>query len=337
MNGSENMKDSRVNVFSVIIPVYNKAAHIERSINSVLNQSFLDYELIIVDDHSTDDSCLIIEKLIKNHDHCRLVRRNKGLRGPAAARNCGVQEARGEWVAFLDADDEWESFLLDEFLALMEKYPESSFLATAQKRVASDDSLSEDPYSRLSGRKGYCQFDLLHYIRVSSRNMNPIQTSSVAVKTELLRNVGGFPEGTSCRGEDKDTWFRLLFHTTLAWSPKKSATYFRNSENMVTMNEEPEFTSYVDRTYKEVLKDKRFKSTWGNGINHEIKKLSNSEKYSIFKKRIRSGTLKTVELKYFYFSANPFFYSFFFFWSLIPQRIQKSIAHLLFKKRTSST
>ncbi|ASG04743.1 glycosyltransferase family 2 protein [Vibrio anguillarum] len=91
---------------SIITPSYNCSRQIHKTISSVINQSFLDWEMIIVDDCSTDNSCNIIEELIKDEPRIKLLKR-KWNAGPAIARNVAIENARGRYIAFLDSDDQW--------------------------------------------------------------------------------------------------------------------------------------------------------------------------------------------------------------------------------------
>lgn len=104
---------------SVVIPLYNKASFIKRSIDSVLNQTYNDYEVVIVDDGSTDNSVEIIKNNYSS-EKIRIIRKENG--GPSSARNKGVLEANGEWVVFLDADDMLLQFALDFFSDLIRDY-----------------------------------------------------------------------------------------------------------------------------------------------------------------------------------------------------------------------
>jgi glycosyltransferase involved in cell wall biosynthesis len=98
--------------FSVIVPVYNKEKYVSRAISSILNQSFDDFELIIICDPSSDNSNL---EVLKFHDS-RIKIFNREIPGPGgyAARNLGIENSNGKWIAFLDADDEWYSNHLSE-------------------------------------------------------------------------------------------------------------------------------------------------------------------------------------------------------------------------------
>lgn len=111
--------------FSIIIPLYNKEDGIVSSIESVLNQTFKDFEVVIVDDGSTDTS---IEN-IQQFDDCRIRLITQQNAGPSAARNHGVRKANGEWILFLDADDELEPDALSHFNNLISKYPKHKCFA----------------------------------------------------------------------------------------------------------------------------------------------------------------------------------------------------------------
>ena len=104
--------------FSVIIPLYNKAPYVARAIDSVLAQSFKDYELIIMDDGSKDDSFEIVSNSIEGRQNCHLYRQENA--GVSMARNNGVAASKGDYLCFLDADDWWDSCFLEEMSKLID-------------------------------------------------------------------------------------------------------------------------------------------------------------------------------------------------------------------------
>ena len=113
-------------MISVIIPLYNKASYVEKALQSVLNQSYQDWEVIVIDDGSVDDSYIVVKEYTKAL--CDSVRNKIQLiqqenQGVSATRNRGVDIAKGEWIAFLDADDWWESDFLRELISLTERFP----------------------------------------------------------------------------------------------------------------------------------------------------------------------------------------------------------------------
>ena len=111
--------------FSVIIPVYNKSQTIAESIDSVLNQTDNDFELIIVNDGSTDDLGKVLERFTE------IIVINQENGGVSRARNAGIKAASGEYVCFLDADDLWFPHHLAEFGSLLKKYPDAVMLSTS--------------------------------------------------------------------------------------------------------------------------------------------------------------------------------------------------------------
>lgn len=119
--------------FSVVVPVYNKEPHIARCISSILNQSFVDFELIIICDPSNDNSAGEVEKF--KDKRIRVYYRDKPGPGGYAARNLGIEKAKGKWVAFLDADDEWFVSHLAVLYKLQEKYGNSKVLGASWKIV----------------------------------------------------------------------------------------------------------------------------------------------------------------------------------------------------------
>lgn len=110
-------------MISVIIPLFNKEPIIERTIRSVLNQSCRDYEIIVVDDGSTDNSVAVVERM--QDDKIKIIKQKNG--GPGMARNTGVANAKGNWVLFLDADDELTAGALDYFQHLLVSHKEIDF------------------------------------------------------------------------------------------------------------------------------------------------------------------------------------------------------------------
>ena len=115
--------------FSVIIPVYNKERYIRKTIQSVLKQTFRDYEIIVVDDGSKDDSFKIVKSM--QEDSIVLVQQENS--GVAAARNTGIESARGEYIAFLDADDYWHPNYLEVIDDLITRFPQSDIIVSSYR------------------------------------------------------------------------------------------------------------------------------------------------------------------------------------------------------------
>lgn len=219
---SDNTSDKEGVVrFSVIVPLYNKECYITRALESIVAQTFSDYELIVVDDGSSDGSYDIASNILSGNSKCKIVRQSN--MGVAAARNNGVAISRGDFICFLDADDWWESTLLEEMDCLIRNFPSAGLygagfyiIKNARKRVA---PIGVDKEFR-SGYINYCQ--------TYSRTMcMPITSSSVAIPREIYIDSGGFRSGITL-GEDFDLWIRIALKCRVALVNKPLANYFQD-------------------------------------------------------------------------------------------------------------
>ena len=167
-------------MISVVIPLYNKEHQISETLRSVLEQTFQDFEVVIVDDGSTDKSA---EEALKIRDpRIRLVRQENA--GVSAARNRGVEEARFDLVAFLDADDLWKPEYLQTQYDLSRKYPQCDVFACNYEFVYADESTHPTVIRKLpfEGQDGI----LDNYFEVASCSHPPICSISIMVRKEAL-------------------------------------------------------------------------------------------------------------------------------------------------------
>lgn len=205
-------------MISVVIPLFNKESQIERTLRAVLKQSYSDFEIVIVNDGSTD---LSVEK-VKRFDDKRIRLINKENGGVSSARNKGIEEAKGDYIAFLDADDEWNEDYLDVQHLLAEKYPECDIFATDYIFKDAKGNVSDTIIRKLqlSGEDGIVD----NYFEICSCSHPLITSMSVMIKREAIMSIGGFPKGIKS-GEDLLTWARLVCKYKLAYSKKKCAIY----------------------------------------------------------------------------------------------------------------
>ena len=115
--------------FSVIIPLYNKAPYVRKALESVCAQTYRDYELIVINDGSTDNSTIVADEYLKAIDGIDYKIINQTNAGVSAARNNGVAQAHADYLAFLDADDWWEPTYLERMAQLIEDYPDAGLYA----------------------------------------------------------------------------------------------------------------------------------------------------------------------------------------------------------------
>lgn len=205
---------------SVVIALYNKAPYIERAIRSVVRQTVAPREIIVVDDGSTDDGPQRVAALAETHPSLRLVRQSNG--GVSRARNRGIAEASGAWVAFLDADDAYLPGFIEEMALLARGHPEAVFLGAHFQEVRPDFDLSEHGAGTEGDapRRGIVP---VFYDRWWRGNI--VHTSSVCVRRDVLADlVEPFPAGENA-GEDLDLFFRLAERGPLAMTSRLGALY----------------------------------------------------------------------------------------------------------------
>ena len=180
---------------SVIMPTYNHAKFIGKAIESVLNQTYPNFELIIIDNYSEDET----EKIVASYEDDRIIYlkfRNNGI--IAASRNHGIKHSHGEYIAFLDSDDFWLEKKLELVTDYIKKVPEVDI-------VCHDEWLQTDK----AGKKRLTYGPYTTYRNILF-NGNCISTSATVVRRQKILNVDGFSEDMRFRGvEDYDLWLRL--------------------------------------------------------------------------------------------------------------------------------
>jgi glycosyltransferase involved in cell wall biosynthesis len=192
------MSINEAELFTTIIPAYNRADLISKAIDSVLAQEFRSHEIIVVDDGSSDDTLAV---LANYGNRIRVLRQTN--QGPGAARNLGIQHARSDYIAFLDSDDAWFPWTLDTYRQAIEEYHQPSIVVG--KPYLTDDMDDITPIDRSEG-----DFKAEHFsdYLVSGDQWRWWGVSSFVIRRDLLRACGGF---TSQRvnAEDADLMLRL--------------------------------------------------------------------------------------------------------------------------------
>lgn len=214
--------------FTVVIPLYNKEREIAATIRSVLAQTRLPDEVLVIDDGSTDRSAEVVRAIAS--PRVRLLTQTNA--GVSAARNRGIAEARGEYIALLDADDVWEPGFLAEIEALIGEYPDCGLYCTGFS-VVGDDGIFPAP--GLAERGVVADFfrDSAHrYIAIPSTSCIP---------RRVFDTVGGFPEGMKI-GEDLHLWIRIARRYAVCYSPARLVRYSRVAQNRSAAVYTPERT-----------------------------------------------------------------------------------------------
>ena len=137
---NQKKRSHKMELVSIIIPVYNTEKYIIETIDSVINQTYANIEIIVIDDGSTDEGASIVNNA--NMKNVRLVK--QANQGVSAARNNRVELASHEYIAFLDADDQWLPLFLDEISRLIVKFPQANFFGTRYQIVESENNYVDD-------------------------------------------------------------------------------------------------------------------------------------------------------------------------------------------------
>lgn len=213
--------------FSVIMPLYNKENYVEKAIRSILDQTFSDFEIVVVDDCSTDNSLSVVMDM--SVEKIRIVshEKNKGL---SASRNTGIKNALAEFVVFLDADDYWKPHFLEKIQMLTEKFPQASLFATAYEEIYPEVVLKPN-VNKNDLAPG--AFLLISDFFVKNLRQPICNHSSLCVRKNLFDSVGFYDENINF-SEDVDFNIRAFSASPLAFYNGIESCYVIYSENQIT-------------------------------------------------------------------------------------------------------
>jgi len=259
--------------FTVIIPLYNKEKYIENAIKSVLNQTFTDFELVIIDDFSSDKSATIAATF--ESEKVQLIYHEKNC-GLSASRNTGIKKANSNYITFLDADDLWKPTFLESIFQLIQNFPEARIFATNYEEVW--DAVIKNP---CNGSE-ILPKDFTGYINFFKINIKQgiYNHGSVCFHKEVFEKVGFYNEKINF-SEDLDFNIRANYNFKLAYTNSVQMRYFMQTENQLTqsslLNKNiPDFDSYEN---------------WAK-TNSDIKKYLDFERYVLGKRLKKNNDLR---------------------------------------------
>lgn len=230
---------------SIIIPVFNGEKYICDTLRSVSNQTYAHYEIIVVDDCSTDNTENLISQMMLETTRIRFLKTHQNSGTPAGPRNLGIREAAYDWIAFVDADDIWHPRKLElQMFALAET--NAQFCCSRMKNFSAlSDLVFSEPVSG--------DFEKIDLQKQLIKFRTP--TSSVVVSRELVKN-NMFNEDIRFKArEDLDCWLRCLEDTNYAIKIKSILVGYRVSENQISVNKR-----VIIRRHLLVLKEFKFKN-----------------------------------------------------------------------------
>ena len=278
--------------FSIIMPYYKHIKTIRRAIQSVINQSEQDFELIIIDDGSKDDVLTFIRDLVDT----RIIYLETEHLGVSHARNVGIQHAKGNYICFLDSDDYYLSHHLSVLNTQIIKHPDMNFFVTNHNQL----SKKRDSFQSLHFEQDVLKIE--NYFEFTLNQLEVIHTNSVCLNKEILKNTM-FEEGVS-HGEDHDLWCRLaLFHQIVLIN--HVTTVYDNKESQLTNIKEVPRWIFVDRQDELNTLDLKEDIKQSLNIFIERKKLTEVRKLIRYKRlKEAKAVMKTIS------SYQGFFISF---------------------------
>lgn len=213
-------------MYSIIIPLYNKQQYIRKSLDSIFVQTYKDYEVIVVNDGSIDGSMAEL-KAYSEELKCKdqnsfeklkiIEQKNQGV---SEARNNGVKHSSNNYIAFLDADDWWNPFYLENMAKLIHKYPEAGIYGSSYYKVRYNNSIEANIGVDSEFECGY-----INYFAVYAKTMwMPLWTGATVVKKSVFDELGGFKRILKV-GEDFDLWARIAIKYPVVFLNKPLAYY----------------------------------------------------------------------------------------------------------------
>lgn len=250
---------------SIIIPAYNSALFIKRALDSVLSQTWADWELLVVDDCSTDGTADIVASYAQKDTRIRLLHTEKNSGAPALPKNIGIENARGEYIAFLDHDDEWLPMKLEKQLQVFENSKDEKLGLVSCYIYIRDNETGKIKSKRKNFQKKINNALLQYNFLVTS--------SCIVVKKEVFEKIGKFDINFSV-SDDWDMWLRIIkngYRVTV--EPSYLVNYFTHDKNLSG-------SSNIDKQFEEfkILKDKnneepfKMKEHWFLSYYYFVKK-----------------------------------------------------------------
>jgi glycosyltransferase involved in cell wall biosynthesis len=211
---------------SIITPLHNKGRYVGHTIESVLGQTVADLEMLGVENHSTDDAPKVVKELASRDSRVRLIYAPPEVRGPGAARNLGLAEAKGEWVLFLDADDLLEPDYLEHRLSILKSYPKAKIIAGPWKNFYPDAPDVFETHFPNGWKPPYgTPPDSIYAYSPWALHAAIVHRDVLGSPKPWLEELDGLP------AEDNAFWFRVLHGKTIFWNEADRALYRKETGN----------------------------------------------------------------------------------------------------------
>jgi len=232
--------------FSVIIPLYNKEKYIQNTLNCVFNQSFDNFEVIVVNDGSTDRSLEILEEFTDRRLKI-IYQKNQGV---SVARNTGMENAQANYICFLDADDTWKTNHLQAFYDTIAKFPDAKMYCGRYVTQISKNTFIKNNFIDIDENyKGY----VTDFFKSSLINRVAL-TSAVCINKDIFTEIGGF-DATLKSDQDLDYWLKIALKHKIAITGQTTMIYNFINANKSLSKDQSKFNKLTDlNQYVEIEK-----------------------------------------------------------------------------------
>jgi len=254
---------------SVVIPTYNRASFILRALDSVLKQTVSVDEIIIIDDGSTDNT----KDILKNYTSIKYIYQNN--QGVSSARNKGIQEAKNEWIAFLDSDDIWHKEKIEKQVSFHQTNTDILISHTDELWVRNDKIIKQKHHQLKPS--GFCFVD-----NISSCKIGP---STTIINRSILDDIGLFDEKLLVC-EDYDLWLRISSKYNIGYIDEKLITKYAGHDNQLS------FTTFAIDKYRIQALEKHL----NNSFHEEIKKEIENKCNVLLKGARKHNNLEIIEI-----------------------------------------
>ncbi|WP_299364569.1 glycosyltransferase family A protein [Winogradskyella sp.] len=269
--------------FSVVVTVYNKSDFIENTVNSILNQSFENFEVIVINDGSTDNSAEII-KTFKDQRLKLITTKNQGA---SKSRNLGIKQAKCNYIALLDGDDIWDLNYLDYMFRAINTYPNQKIFTASVSQKYEERII---PLKYNINQNGL--FGIHNYFEASKAH-SIITSSSVVFHKSILEKTGLF-DPSIVSGQDTDMWIRFGLFNEVVFINKVLATYNYNPKSLSNttfkLKAKPKFDKYFEEERKDpLLKAHLDRNRYAMAILSKI--VNDSESFNYYTSHISTENL----------------------------------------------
>jgi glycosyltransferase involved in cell wall biosynthesis len=214
---------------SVIVPLYNKARYVQRCLDSILDQTFGNFEVIVIDDGSTDEGPRIVE----NYTDARIRLLRQENNGPGAARNRAAREARGDLIAWLDADDAWDPSYLAQSVEIMERLGEKVASLTWAMRELPSGFSTTARWKKIGIPEGRFRATDQSQAELVAGMLSNMLPSSTVMRKPILEEVGGFYEKNRCLfAEDAYLWLKILLRSEVAFCAQPLSLHYLDASEL---------------------------------------------------------------------------------------------------------